>query len=279
MGVVGSATAKLFSTDNCPVLTYDIRGTGNCSSVREVAERASIVFVCVPTPQGLMNRLNTSIVADVCKQLHEAADGPLVTVVRSTVPIGTCKTLPGTVVYNPEFCNARTAYEDMVCAERVVLGGPLDAANRVRGAYENAAYDHGRTMGHGWAYVLTSWEDAEALKLVTNAAMAVKITFANEAAVLCNRLGADWAHVSRMLSYDKRLGNVGWDVPGPDGMIGFGGACLPKDLAGYVALANTNATPIGLAEAAQRQNNAIRKAAESWRALAKNLHAAEGDKP
>jgi UDP-glucose 6-dehydrogenase len=151
-------------------------------------------------------------------------------------------------------------------------GGPSGGVERVVSAYEEVA---ART-GKQWAYVRTTWENAEALKLVTNSAMAVKITFANEAAILCNKLGADWDEVSRLLALDPRLGSVGFQVPGPDGKLGFGGACLPKDLSGLIAQANTAGTPIGLAEAAQRQNVHIRKCVAAWRELVDNLFAAEG---
>lgn len=277
LGVVGAATAKLFASDpghERPVQTYDVNGSGNCGSLKELADKVAVTFVCVPTPQGLMNRLDTSILSDVCQELQEHADGSHVTVVRSTVPIGTCKNLRGCVVYNPEFCNARTALADMLCAKRVVLGGPEGGVKKVRGYYDWACNYHAAR----WATVETTWENAEALKLVTNSAMAAKIAFANEAAILCHKLGADWNEVSRLLALDERLGSVGFQVPGPDGKMGFGGACLPKDLSGFIAQQTLAGTPSAVSEAARRTNTHIRKAMDAWAELIANLIYAEGEK-
>ena len=247
LGVVGSATAKLLSLAHT-VHTFDINGTGTVNTIRELGERVEVAFVCVPTPTGLVNRLDVSIVRQVCRDLENAC----VVAVRSTVPVGTCRKLPGRVVYNPEFCNARTAYEDMVAAERIVIGGEdADAVRAVIRVY----YD-------GWATaarpVLASWEDAEALKLVTNVAMTARIAFANEAKAVVEHHGADWGRVSYLLAHDGRLGHTGWQVPGPDGKPGFGGACLPKDLLGFLAQATDARLVAPVTEAARSANRKLR---------------------
>lgn len=272
LGVVGKATAKLFDADDRPVLTYDINGSGNCASLGELASKASITFVCVPTPLDQHHELDTTIVASVCRDLHEHADGSHVTVVRSTVPIGTCAELCGCVVYNPEFCNARSALADMMTADRVILGGPEGGVQRVRRFYDSVRHWNGLS----WQYELMGWEAAEAVKIVTNTAMAVKIAFANEAAFLCKKLGADWKTVSSVLARDKRLGSVGFQVPGPDGQYGFGGACLPKDLAGYIAQCKSVGATSAVVEAVERQNKHIRGTMASWMELIDNLLAEEG---
>lgn len=242
LGVVGAATGQLLSRVH-QVVTFDTNGKGTCDSIEALAAAADVVFVCVPTPAGLMGRLDTSVVRHVCLSLERVP----VTVVRSTVPVGVCSQLPGTVVYWPEFCNARSAYDDMVAAAYQFLAGPPAATAAVRAVLEKTQCC--------WRVVETPrWEDAEALKLVTNAAMAVKVAFANEAKAVVEKHGADWDAVSQMLAQDERLGHVGWLVPGPDGLPGFGGACLPKDLAGFIAQAEDLRLPARVADAARQAN-------------------------
>ncbi len=245
MGVVGTATAQLFSHKNT-VLTYDTNGTGTCQSLRELGKKVEVAFVCVPTPRGVLNRLDTSAVRQVCRDL----EGACVVCVRSTVPVGTCKTLPGQIVYWPEFCNAKTAYVDMATADWLYLGGDLGHVAVVCRAINSAPL-----CG---SVVPTTWENAEAVKLATNAAMAAKIAVANELKAAVTALGADWDAVSRFLAYDERLGDVGWKVPGPDGKPGFGGACLPKDLAGFVAMAADAKVTTEVLATARAANNRIR---------------------
>lgn len=246
LGVVGSATAKLF-TPYHTVLTYDVNGSGTVNTLRELGKRVEVAFVCVPTPTGLMNRLDVSAVRQVCADLENAC----VVAVRSTVPVGTCRKLPGCVVYNPEFCNARTAVEDMILADRVVVGGEnAEAVAAVARAY-GAPSDTTKLC-------VASWEDAEALKLVTNAAMTAKIAFANEAKAVVEKHGADWGKVSYLLAADDRLGWCGWQVPGPDGKPGFGGACLPKDLLGFLAQAADARLEAPVAEAIRAANRKLR---------------------
>ncbi len=251
LGVVGSATAKLMGHAHT-VHTFDTNGTGTCRSLRELGEKCRVAFVCVPTPTGLMNRLDTNAVRQVCRDL----EGACVVAVRSTVPVGTCRTLPGRIVYNPEFCNARTAYEDMVAAERMAFGGENRDAARVHEAYEMAVCT--LKLGRGVVPYHTTWEDAEAFKLVANAAMAAKIAFANEAKAVVEKHGADWDRVAYLLAGDARLGWNGWQVPGPDGKYGFGGACLPKDLLGFLAQAADARVESPVAEAARVANRKLR---------------------
>ena len=251
LGVVGAATAEYLRGLGRDVVTYDVNGSGSHSTPESLAGEVAAAVVCVPTPAGLMGRLDTSVVRHVCGVLREV---PLV-VVRSTVPVGTCRTLHGNVVYWPEFCNARSALADMRAAAHAFLGGPADLTARAA-ALLAGPHNQGRTVRHA------AWEDAEALKLVTNAAMAVRVAFANEAKAVAEKYGADWAAVSRLLALDQRLGDVGWQVPGPDGLPGFGGACLPKDLAGFVAQAEDARLPARVADAARQANKKFRPEAK-----------------
>jgi UDP-glucose 6-dehydrogenase len=246
LGVVGGSTFQVLRRRLEGTVSYDTNGSGSCSSLAELADAVDIAVVCVPTPPGLVNRLDTSIVAAVCKAVQNVQ----VTVVRSTVPIGTCRTLPGNVVYWPEFCNARSALQDILLARHAFLGGPRELTDQI--AYLGTQADLWKQPHLG------RWEDVEALKLVTNAAMAVKVAFANEAKAVVEKHGGTWAQVAKLLAFDHRLGAIGWQVPGPDGLPGFGGACLPKDLAGFCAQADDVHVPTEVATAARRVNKKVR---------------------
>lgn len=246
LGVVGKATAACFEHRHT-VVSYDVNGTGTCRTLAEMAGECEVALVCVPTPPDACGGLDTEHVYETCRVL--AAAGRLACV-RSTVPVGTCRTLPGRVVYWPEFCNARSAHTDMLAAEYHYLGGYTEHGATV-GDLIAASALRGKVVG-------TSWEDAEALKLVTNAAMAVKIAFANEAKAAVEGRGANWSNVGRWLARDSRLGAVGWEVPGPDRKPGFGGACLPKDLLGFVAMAADAGVVTEVCTAAKVANHRLR---------------------
>lgn len=248
VGVVGAATAELLRRLKHEVHTFDTNGTGTHGTLEGLAAAVEVAVVCVPTPAGLMGRLDTSLVRYACTVLRAVP----VTVLRSTVPVGTCRELHGNVVYWPEFCNARSALADMETTRDVYLGGPDALTALVQNKLLAPGIDLWRT------YHLYRWEELEAFKLVANAAMAVKVAFANEAKAVVEKYGAAWPIVAKLLARDDRLGHTGWQVPGPDGLPGFGGACLPKDLAGFCAQGEDAGRPAWVADAARRMNKKVR---------------------
>lgn len=212
---------------------------------------ARAVFVCVgtpPKPSGAPDlRALSALVSDLA--LLELAD--TVIVLKSTVPPGTNRMVYEAlgqrvpVVSNPEFLREGTAVWDFFHPDRVVVGSPdAEAALGVAGLY----------TGIDAPLLVTGWEEAELVKYATNAFLAIKISFANEMAALCEALGAEAPDVLKGLGLDHRVG-AQFLRPGP----GYGGSCLPKDIKGLAWRARRSGVKLDLLAAAERANARVRE--------------------
>ena len=217
----------------------------------EAAVRASLsVFIAVGTPDLPNGTPDLRQVESVVTALAECMDDYKVIVTKSTVPVGTARRIQSLlaskqrrpvkfdVVSNPEFLREGSAVEDFMRPNRVVIGADNEqAAAIVKDIYRSLYLNE-------TPFVITGLETAELIKYACNAFLATKVSFINEMANLCEKVGADIHHVARAMGLDKRIGPK-FLHPGP----GFGGSCFPKDL---VALARTGRqleAPQRLAEA------------------------------
>jgi UDPglucose 6-dehydrogenase len=169
-------------------------------------------------------------VEEVAKEIARHMDGYKVVVVKSTVPVGTCRRLkqliqdhqknpsPFDIVSNPEFQREGSAVEDFMRPDRVTIGAESEQAIAIMKDIYSALYLIETP------FVITSLETAEMIKYAANSFLATKVTFINEIANLCERVGADVHHVARAMGLDGRIGKK-FLHPGP----GFGGSCFPKD--------------------------------------------------
>ena len=185
------------------------------------------IFVCVPTPMTKEGICDTSIVENVLRELNEVVTNKKIIVIKSTVVPGTTEEFDKKfanldVCYNPEFLTERNYIEDFKNQDRIIIGGPRPATATVKLMYEISYPDVPVTK--------TSSTIAEMVKYLTNTFLATKVSFANEIKQVCDALKIDYDKVIEYATKDKRLGNSHWAVPGPDGQVGFGGSCFPKDL-------------------------------------------------
>jgi UDPglucose 6-dehydrogenase len=190
---------------------------------------------------------DVSIVEDVLELVCEApysVDSPQrIAVIKSTVPPGSTERWNKMfndrglhVVFNPEFLTEANAVNDMREQNRIVLGGPRPYINTVRNVFQRAFPKI--------PIIKTSSTTAEMVKYVTNCMLAVKVSFANEIAQVCEALDADGLNIDydKVVEYakvDRRLGETHWSSPGPDGNAGFGGSCFPKDVNAMVTIAKS----------------------------------------
>lgn len=248
-GYVGRGTARALG-EVAETRFHDPAVSGSWD-LDELVAWADAVFVCVPTPMSASGAADLGIVFEVLGELARAATDGLV-VLKSTVPPGTSAEivrrwphLP--LVFNPEFLRERHHLEDARSPVRVVLGwtAGIDAAgrSRVRGLY--------RRRFPEVPLVEMGATEAELLKYASNALFGVKVSFADE---LARRLGVGWEPVRRALVLDPRVGDGHLTVPGPDGERGFGGSCLPKDMAGLLAVGAECGIELEVVEAAVRGN-------------------------
>jgi UDPglucose 6-dehydrogenase len=195
---------------------------GARSAVGRGADAAEVVFLCVPTPMGSGGAADLSAVEAVAAEIRSLLPAGCVVVNKSTVPVGTATRtaqLLGrpdvAVVSNPEFLREGSAVQDFLNPDRIVVGcDAQDAAERVAALYARL----------GAPTVLTDAASAEMVKYAANCFLAMKLSYVNAIAELCERSGADVLDVTEGIGYDRRIGQA-FLQPGP----GWGGSCLPKD--------------------------------------------------
>jgi UDPglucose 6-dehydrogenase len=251
-GYVGRGTAHAME----PVAEVGSHDPAHVGSrpLGELVQWADALFVCVPTPMGTNGSADLGIVREVAGALADLkVDVPVL--LKSTVPPGTTSdlvrrwpSLP--LVFTPEFLRERHHLEDAAGPSRVVLGWSSAIGEPAR---ERVRELHARRFPDTPRVELDATE-AELLKYVSNALFGVKVSFANEMADLASRLGVAWEPIRRALVLDPRVGDGHLAVPGPDGQPGFGGSCLPKDMAALLTVASTLDIDLEVVAAAVRAN-------------------------
>lgn len=223
---------------------------------------ARLVFIAVGTPQSEAGDADLTAVFAVADAIGEALKdippgppGSRVVVTKSTVPVGTnakvaerlaAKGCPHVdVASNPEFLKEGAAIEDFMKPDRVVVGvRRLEVGEVLRELYAPFL----RTER---PFLVMSPESSEMTKYAANAMLATKISFINEMANLCDRLGADINDVRKGIGHDQRIG-FQFLFPGP----GYGGSCFPKDVEAIIAMGRRTSLPLKLMQAVDEVNDA-----------------------
>jgi len=231
-------------------------------------EGAEAVFIAVGTPTRRGDgHADLRYVYAAAEQIARALTGYAVIVTKSTVPVGTGRRiaeivratrpdLDFDVASNPEFLREGNAIGDFMRPDRVVIGAESDRAREVLGRLYRPLYLIEAPI------VFTGIETAELTKYAANAFLAMKVTFINEMADLCERVGADVHDVARGIGLDGRIGRK-FLHPGP----GYGGSCFPKDTLALVRTAQDYGAPSRLVEATVAVNDA-RKSGMAMRVIA-----------
>jgi UDPglucose 6-dehydrogenase len=154
------------------------------------------------------------------------------------------------VVFNPEFLVERTATEDFKNTSRVILGGPSAATEILKKFYLKVFPKAD--------IIETDSTTAEFVKYIANCFLATKVSLANEFAEMCSKLGVNYDKVIEYATKDERLGKTHWSVPGPDGNLGFGGSCFPKDLNALICVAQSLGIDVDVLKAAWKTNLRVR---------------------
>ena len=238
---------------------------GNLSFTTELSEAvgaADVVFIAVGTPSRRGDgHADLSYVHGAAREIAGALDGFTVIVTKSTVPVGTgdeveriireCNPVAEfAVASNPEFLREGAAIEDFKRPDRVVVGTDDEGARDVmRAIYRPLSLNQSAPI------LFTGRRTSELIKYAANAFLAVKITFINEIADLCEEVGADVQEVARGIGMDNRIGGKFLHA-GP----GYGGSCFPKDTLALLKTAGDNETPLRIVEATVQVNDARKRA-------------------
>lgn len=203
------------------------------TDLAEGVREADIIFLALPTPPGEDGSADLKYVLGVARDLGKILDRYVVIVDKSTVPVGTAEKVRAAVaenyagefdvVSNPEFLREGVAVDDFMKPDRVVVGTQSERARKLMSEL------YGPYVRSGNPVIFMDERSAELTKYAANSFLATKISFMNEVAQLCERLGADVDLVRRGIGSDERIGKR-FLFPG----IGYGGSCFPKDVQALV---------------------------------------------
>ena len=207
------------------------------TSLASVVDEVEIIFLALPTPPGADGAADLKYVLGVAEELGKLIKGYKVIVNKSTVPVGTASKVRAAiaknyhgefdVVSNPEFLREGVAVEDFMKPDRVVIGTQSERAKKLMSEL------YAPFVRQGNPIIFMDEKSAELTKYAANSFLAVKITFMNEIAQLCERLGADVDMVRRGIGSDERIGKR-FLFSG----IGYGGSCFPKDVQALIKSAD-----------------------------------------
>lgn len=223
------------------------------TDLKKGVEDSSLVFIAVGTPLDTRGRVDLAAVQEVVQAIGKAINEYKVVVIKSTVPVGTARQVQAalseltrhdfSVVSNPEFLKEGNAIQDFMKPDRVIVGtDDPQAAEILKEIYSPFV----RT---GNPILVMDPESAEMVKYAANAMLATRISFMNEMASLCEKLGADVENIRKGIGADKRIG-YSFIFPGS----GYGGSCLPKDIKALIGLAEDRGVNIDILRSVDRVN-------------------------
>ena len=230
------------------------------TDLETAVDGAEAVFIAVGTPTRRGDgHADLTYVFAAAEQIARVLTGYCVIVTKSTVPVGTNRKVQEIVraanpeaefdvASNPEFLREGAAIEDFMRPDRVVVGVESERAKEVMGEIYRPLFLR------DFPIVYTDLESAELIKYAANAFLATKISFINEMAALCERVGGDIKAVAKGMGLDGRIGNK-FLHPGP----GYGGSCFPKDTSALARIGQEAGSPMTITEAVIRVNDDVKR--------------------
>ncbi|MBI5682100.1 MAG: UDP-glucose/GDP-mannose dehydrogenase family protein [Deltaproteobacteria bacterium] len=225
------------------------------TDLAEGIKKSLVIFIAVGTPPKEDGSADLQYVEEVARTIANNMNGYKVIITKSTVPVGTGKLIEDIVrkklgsenqfdvVSNPEFLREGSAIEDFMRPNRIVIGARSQQAIAILKDLYSPLYLFETP------FIITDIETAELIKYASNAFLATKISFINEVANICERVGADVHMVAKGMGLDNRIGSK-FLHPGP----GFGGSCFPKDTMAITNIAKTHGYTFEIVEAVLRVN-------------------------
>lgn len=226
------------------------------TDIKKGVRNALVIFIAVGTPSDQEGGADLRYVEEVAKSIGQTMNGYKVVVTKSTVPVGTGKIIEAIikenqtescafdVASNPEFLREGSAIEDFMRPNRVVIGAESEQAIAILKDLYNPLYLIESP------FVITDIATAEMIKYASNAFLATKISFINEMATICERVGADVHKVAKGMGLDRRIGPK-FLHPGP----GFGGSCFPKDTRAISQIAKQHGYEFKIVDAVIKVND------------------------
>jgi len=253
-GFVGNAIFQNFK-DKVQTRVFDVEPK-RCNNTLEDALDTNLIFICLPTPMKENGECNLSFILNFFDKVKVKEHVNPLFVIKSTVPVGTTERLCDMrqdlrIVHNPEFLTAVNAVEDFKNSDRNILGGKQEWCLELRNFYLN----HFPSI----PIQIVKSSESELIKYFCNSFLASKVAFFNNLYEICEKLQLDFDSVKTGVVSDKRIGQHHTKVPGPDGLMGFGGYCFPKDINALINTLKEKQIDSSLFDTVWQYNKKVRK--------------------
>jgi UDPglucose 6-dehydrogenase len=249
-GFVGESQAFAFSPTT-DVRIYDIDPLKATHTLEETLEQ-EFVFVCLPTPMTMDGVQDISYIENFFESITPNDD--TIFIIKSTVLPGTTQGLVDkygyNIVFSPEFLTERTAKLDMLTQARIIFGGSEHLTKRVEELFTDRFMN--RNIIH------TNSTTAEYIKYMNNTFFATKVAVMNEFYRLSQLIDVDWETALYGFASDGRVGDSHLHVPGPDGRLGYGGTCFPKDVNAIINFSKEHGVSMNAIEGGWKTNIEVR---------------------
>tara|TARA_B100000900_G_scaffold382173_1_gene369178 strand:- start:2302 stop:3141 length:840 start_codon:yes stop_codon:yes gene_type:complete len=216
-----------------------------------------LVFICVPTPSKSDGSIDTSILEKVTKECIDLYPKSIITIKSTCLPniLKDLQNLSKRVIHNPEFLTEKNAVDDFISSPFQIFGGNKENCVYVSDFLKN--YTKCKFVESHYV----SMEVASLIKYTINSFLAIKVVFFNQIKEIFETLELEneYENFTNGVRLDERIGSSHMKVPGPDGRVGFGGACFPKDTKAFVHFFNENKAHFSILEDAIKVNDKIRK--------------------
>jgi nucleotide sugar dehydrogenase len=221
-----------------------------------VSVNPDVIFICVPTPMLDSGAIDCSIIIDVVKEITNNKIDSILVIKSSITPskLRICNEINPNLVYNPEFLTERNANEDFINPNILVIGGSEKNANFVNEIHKN------HSLCIECPVYISDIYTASLVKYTLNTFLATKVLFMNDIYKIFTTTdtSSSWEDFTNILKTEGRIGESHLKVPGPDGRLGFGGACFPKDISALINYAEEEGENLELLKSVKSINNKIR---------------------
>jgi UDPglucose 6-dehydrogenase len=245
-GFVGNAVYSSYK-DKVECIIKDEQQGYQCSY--SDIKQCDAIFVCVPSPQTENGECDSSILQSVIENLSDYSG---VIISKVTAPPDVYSGLKANnLFYIPEFLTARNSVEDYRNTKNLIIGGSKDhqiAEHIIKLGLPNVEQVRYVTL-----------KEASIIKYTANTFLSVKVVFMNEIKQLCDKISVDYDTIKDSLRLDSRIGSTHLDVPGYDGLLGYGGSCFPKDMSALLKFSEKNDLNLSLISQAIITNNNLRE--------------------
>lgn len=264
-GFVGKAVKESFK-NHFEVFIFDLdQRKANVKTLEELISKCKMIFLCLPTPMNLEDgSCHLGIIENTLKKIDDWCDEmefygleQRTIIIKSTIQPGTTEKWNKIykridIAFNPEFLTEANSIEDFKNQNRIIIGSTRKVGAKIKSVYSK--------VFPKVPIIKTSSTIAEMIKYFTNCFLAMKVSYANEIYQICEKLDIDYDKVVEYAVRDERIGTSHLNVPGPDGDLGFGGHCFPKDLNALIHLAEKQGLglDINVLKAVLETNNKVR---------------------